>query len=318
MNRTVLIVDDDPLALRLLEKHLGSAGYNVIAADEAQGALALLDEHEPPVLITDWMMPGMSGLELCRQIRTSRPLDFVYIIVLTAHGDKECLLQAFEAGADDFLAKPFLREELLARLTAAIRMIQLKEDLARQNAILQEANAELALLNQKLEEMATTDALTGLVNRREAMNRFNELWAAGDRHGQPLACILLDIDHFKNFNDTYGHDIGDLVLRETAEVIQGHTRVGETASRFGGEEFLILCPNATPEEAAVALDRLRETVQNNRIEVGGHNLTVTVSAGVAGRTPDTATPDDLIHQADQALYAAKRTGRNRVCLAGAT
>jgi len=316
MHGRVLIVDDDPSMLRLVSKYLTDSGYEVLSAGNGDEALRIILSEGPPIVITDWMMPEMDGLQLCRAIRSSEGIGFVYVIMLTANADKARLVEAFRAGVDDFLPKPFDREELLARLTAGTRIFRLEESLAKQNHALHKANAEMAVLNQKLERLATTDVLTGLANRREAMIRLEQHWETAERYNQALACIMVDIDHFKQFNDTYGHDIGDVVLRQIAKTLDSCTRAGETTCRLGGEEFLILCPNATSEMAAVGAERLRQAIESNRIRHDGLELTATVSMGVAERNEPTNTPDDLLKHADDALYAAKRSGRNRVCIAG--
>ncbi len=316
MESSVLIVDDDPAILRMLKKYLAGDGYEVLSAGNGAEALRIILSEGPSIVITDWMMPEMDGLQLCRAIRSSEAIGLVYIIVLTAHTDKNRLVEAFETGADDFLSKPFSREELRARLNAGIRIIKMQEDLTHHNWALHKANAELAVLNRKLECMATTDALTGLVNRRDAMARLDGHWAMSVRCNEPLACMLLDIDHFKSFNDTYGHDVGDAVLRETARVLTSYTRGGETACRLGGEEFLILCPNATASRAAAGAERLRRAIESNRVGCNDLGLSVTVSVGVAERDETINTPGDLLKRVDDALYTAKRAGRNQVRIPG--
>jgi len=301
---------------RLLEKHLTVGGYEVLSARNGVEAMRMMLTRGPGIVITDWMMPRMDGLELCRAIRSSEAIGLVYVIMLTSHTEQSRLVEAFEAGADDYLSKPFSRKVLLARLGAGERLIRLEDDLAKQNRAVHKTNADMAVLNRKLEEMATTDALTGLANRREAMTQLGQHWAAGQRSNQPLTCIMLDIDHFKQFNDTHGHDVGDLVLRETAAVLAGSTRAGEMACRLGGEEFLVICPNATAEMAVIAAERLRRQVESNHIEHNDLDLHVTVSAGVAQREESAHSIDDLLRAADEAMYAAKEAGRNRVCVAG--
>jgi len=318
MARRVLIVDDDPMMLKLLEKHLTSGGYEVVSAADGAEALHVVLSEGPSIVITDWMMPEMGGLELCRAIRSAEGIGFVYVIVLTAHADKSRLVEAFEAGADDFLSKPPNRSELLARLNAGVRILELEADLTKERLAVHKANAELTILNSKLERMATTDALTGLANRREAMTQLAHHWSIAERHNRPLSCIMLDIDRFKSFNDTYGHDVGDVVLRETAEAFRRSARAGEPVCRLGGEEFLVLCPDTTAPVAAAGAQRLRQAVESNLVRCNGLELTVTVSAGVAERSEACNTPDDLLKHADDALYQAKRAGRNRVCTATAS
>ncbi|MHC4697331.1 MAG: diguanylate cyclase [Planctomycetota bacterium] len=319
----VLIVDDDPLSLRLLDTYLTNSGYGVLTAANGVEAMQILLAQGPPMIITNWMMPEMDGLELCRNIRAHEGVSFAYIIMVTAHSGKDRIVQAFSAGADDFLPKPFNRKELLARVRAGSRIVQLQDDLDRRNLEVHRVNAEMALAhsklhdaNEKLRLMATTDELTGLVNRRAALERLHENWVSADRHDEPLACVMLDIDHFKSVNDTFGHAIGDVALKETAEVMRSAARIEEHLSRIGGEEFLLVCPKTSEDGAAMVAERLRRAVQSHTIKADQKALTITVSLGVAERSPDMLSPDDLLIAADRALYAAKRGGRNRVCLAG--
>jgi len=312
----ILVVDDIPDNVKLLAYDLEDAGYEVITAYNGKEALEKIHAEGPSIVLTDWMMPVMDGLELCRVIRSSEAVGFIYIIMLTAHSDKDRLVEAFEAGADDFLSKPFHPSELMARLGAGVRIVKLEADLAKHRLEVHKANAELVSLNERLDTLATTDELTGLANRREAMRRLDESWAASQREQRPLSCILFDIDHFKRCNDTYGHDAGDAVLRETAAVITRIARTNEHPSRFGGEEFLMVCPSSTPAEAAKAAERIREAVAAHVVHCNGNDISVTISLGVASRSTGAETPEELIKQADEALYQAKESGRNKVCVAG--
>ncbi len=318
----VLIVDDDPMALALLEKHLTAAGHEVWAASNGAEAMRTLLIKGIPVIITDWMMPEMDGLELCRAIRAHEGIRYAYVIIVTAHTDRDRVVEAFEAGADDYLSKPLNRRELLARLQAGERIIGLQRDLDSRNLEVHRSNAEMAIANirlaeanQKLDLMATHDELTGLINRREAMHRLEEWWAASERHEDPLACITLDLDHFKSCNDVYGHAVGDVVLKATAEVLRSAVRTDECIARIGGEEFLAICPRSTEAMAATAAERLRKVVEANVVKSDNLEVRVTISLGVAQRMPEMKRPDDLLRAADAALYAAKDKGRNRVCLA---
>ena len=320
---SILIVDDDPAALKLLERHLVAGGRKVLSATNGTEALRAIVTHAPPIVITDWAMPEMDGLELCRAIRDHELIGFIYLIILTAHADKDRIVTAFEAGADDYLTKPFHSKELLARLRAGERIVQLQDDVEKRTREVHRANAEMAIAAGKLEEanelltrLATTDELTGLLNRREAMRRLDEQWRVSKREQAPLACIGLDIDHFKSFNDTQGHAFGDLVLKETARVLKSTVRAGTSVCRVGGEEFLIICPNTTNEGAVQAAERLRSAVEQHRITDGNTEVGINISLGVAERTGAMSKPDDVLKAADDALYVAKRTGRNRVCVAG--
>jgi len=321
---SVLIVDDDPLALTLLKRHLTGAGYRVFTAANGAEALRILATEGTPILITDWLMPEMDGLELCRAVRAHEGIPFVYIIIVTAdQTSDDRLVEAFNASADDFLCKPYKVKELLARLRAGERIVKLQDELNsrsreahRYNAEIEIVNRKLAVANEELNRMASTDALTGLINQREALTRLADHWAAAQRRGDSLACIALDIDRFKNCNDAYSHAVGDVVLKETAEIMQAAARRGEDVCRIGGEEFLVICPRSTETMTATGAERIRRAVEGNVIRYGDLKLRVTVSAGVAERTASTKNPDDLLRAADKALYAAKDAGRNVVRLAG--
>lgn len=311
-SRIVLAVDDDPFCLRVLERHLRNDGYTVVTATNGKEALRALLDQGMQLVVTDGSMPEMGGLELCRALRTHEGIGLVFVIVLTARTDEDHLVEAFQAGADDYITKPFKRRELLARLHAGQRLIDLQRELTKRTIEAHRVNAELAVANQKLATLATRDELTGLVNRREAMERLTGYWASAKRYGDPLSCIVLDIDHFKKFNDMYGHAVGDSVLRETAHILQCSARRGEIACRVGGEEFLIICPTATVKAVAVAAERFRRTVAANVISEGESELSITISLGLAGMCDGITCPDQLLKAADDALYAAKAAGRNCV------
>ncbi|HVP12485.1 MAG TPA: diguanylate cyclase [Phycisphaerae bacterium] len=320
----VLIVDDDPAMLRLLEKFLADAAYEVLKAADGQEALRVVLGEAPPIVITDWTMPGMDGVQLSRALREHEGVRFVYIILLTAHSEHGRLVEAFEAGVDDFLTKPVRSPELLARVRAGEHIARLEEDLAKRTREIHRLNAEmaitnekLALANDKLKRMATTDELTGLLNRREAMHRLQELWSCQDRFGQPFSCIMLDVDHFKRFNDMHGHAVGDMVLRETGIILRESSRTTDIVCRVGGEEFLVLCPNVGAPGAEVCAEHLRAAVETHDFRHEGKTLRVTISLGVAERQQHMVRIDDLLKAADAALYAAKDAGRNRVVAADA-
>lgn len=318
MSRAILIVDDDPMALRLLRHHLVSAGHVVLSAENGLAALELIRHNaDPPSLvITDWDMPEMNGIDLVRHLRhdADEGMGYVYTIVLTGNDSEDRIVEAIEAGADDYLTKPFRRNELLARLRAGERIVELERNLARRTREVFRSNAEMELANRKLNRMATTDELTGCPNRRAAMTALDRQWKFASERGEPMACIMLDIDHFKAFNDEHGHDLGDLVLKQTATALMDQTRAREPAYRVGGEEFLVLCPRSDAAGAVSAAERLRAAIEATVIEHSNGPFHVTISLGVAERTPDMEKPDDLLKRADEALYEAKRGGRNRVAL----
>ncbi len=323
MDLRILIVDDDESVRRLLARQLEGVGCEVFHAGDGEQAIHLVLAQSPSIVLTDWEMPVMSGLELCREIRTREGIGFTFVILMTAHVDRDHLVGAFEAGADDFIRKPLDFEEVLARLRAAQRLISLQDDLGKRNreANLQCARLEVAMnrlqaANIKLHRLATTDELTGLTNRREALRRVDELWDSSTRYAEPLSCVMVDIDHFKRFNDTYGHDVGDRVLKHTAATLKRSTRAGERTCRVGGEEFLLVCPKTRADGAAIVAERMRCAVEEAPLVQDGQRLAITLSLGVAERTPVMNSVDDLLKAADDALYRAKHGGRNRVVIAG--
>lgn len=311
----ILVVDDDPASLRLMEECLTAEGYRVVSATNGAEALEIDLREAPQMIIADWMMPAIDGLELCRRLRAQLGGAFVYIIIATAHSDRDRNVEALEAGANEFLSKPYKRDELMARVRAGERTVRLHAELARKNHEILYYNTMLDAANARLETMATTDELTGLINRREGLLRLDEHWAAAARTGNPLCCVMLDIDYFKHVNDTYGHDVGDLVLAKTARVLRATARTEETVCRLGGEEFLIICPNSTVADAQQLAERLRAAVRATIIKADDAEVTVTVSVAVAKRTSEMRNPGDLLKAADETLYAAKHAGRDRVSVA---
>ena len=236
----------------------------------------------------------------------------LYVILLTAHSDKGKVVEGLEAGADDFLRKPYNFQELLARIHAGERIQSLQDQLIARQIELKKSNAELGLLNDKLTRLANFDALTELPNRRYTLERFADSWAQARRYDRPLSCVMLDIDHFKRVNDTYGHKAGDIVLQEVAATLRSLVRRYDVCGRFGGEEFLCVCPEATVEAAAMVAERMRVSVRQQQILAEETQIAVTISLGVAAMRPDHASPDALTAEADAMLYAAKEHGRNRV------
>ncbi|MEM6674656.1 MAG: diguanylate cyclase [Planctomycetota bacterium] len=310
----ILLVEDDTQMLRLITHHLKREGYEVTTANTSSAGLAVAMETTPQIVITDWMMPEMSGLELCSTLRRSQAGMKMYIILVTARGEDDQIVEAFEAGADDYVVKPFNPRILLARVRAAQRMIQLRERVEESERSRLRQVAELGIMTRKLRSAALTDTLTQLPNRRYAMKRLKQEWEAAMRNSRPLSVIMCDIDSFKRVNDGFGHDTGDVVLREVALTLQAHARASDVLCRLGGEEFLVINTSTDVTTAATAAERLRAAIEGNVVEHGSFAEAVTVSLGVAGSTPAMTSVDDLIKAADEALYEAKQTGRNRVCV----
>ncbi len=312
----ILVVDDDANSVHLLHGILTSCDYQVLTASNTAEAMAVDHAHAPQMIITNWRMPGIDGLELCRRVRAQEGGGLVYIFMLTADSMRAKAVEALNAGADEFLTRPYNHEELLARVRAGERVVRLKADLAARALEVSECNVKLAAYNEKLQAVASKDELTGLFSRREAMLSLAEHWALSVRQASPLSCVMIDIDRFKQFNDTHGHKMGDLVLAETANRLRASVRGGERLCRFGGEEFLIICPGSSAAAAQRLAERLRNAVGSRPIKIKGIECGVTISLGVAERAESMTISDDLLAAADAALYAAKRAGRNRVCVAG--
>ncbi|MDQ4128227.1 MAG: diguanylate cyclase [Actinomycetota bacterium] len=305
----ILIAEDDSISRTILHRAVEKVGHECIAAADGEDAWNLYKQNpDLDVVISDWMMPGIDGLELCRLVRGDGRDAYTYFIFLTALGDKEHLLMGLEAGADDYLSKPLDRDELQVRLISAARVTALHRRLAQQSN-------ELEKMNRRLFEQSREDPLTGLGNRLRLREDLEVLQARAERYGHSYSLVLCDVDFFKAYNDRYGHLAGDEVLVSVAKVIADQHRIGDTAYRYGGEEFHIVLPEQPLEAAIATADRLRRSIEALRIphEPNEPSGLVTISAGVATlMTGDAKSPDDLLRETDAALYRAKEAGRNRV------
>jgi len=287
----VLLVDDDPAMLRILSKRLEKAGYPVRTAGDGQEALCAIEEECPDFLITDWEMPRINGLELCRRVREMRLPHYVYIVFLTVKSTSEEIVAGLEVGADDFLTKPVDQGELLARMRAGSRILELE---------------------QCLSVMARTDSLTGLMTQRSFYELLEKEWHRSQRFHLPLSCVMIDLDFFKRINDIHGHPAGDSILTAVARLLTGSCRGCDSVSRYGGEEFCVMLPETGESDAAVWAERVRRRMAAVVVPVGGKEIRITGSFGVAQRHDDTQTAEELVDLADQALLCAKQSGRDRV------
>lgn len=291
----ILIAEDQAPAALYLRRTLERMGHRPAFAPDGEAAWEILERDGADVLISDWMMPRLDGPGLCRRIRAVEHDRYTYVILLTARNNRDDRLEGLHAGADDFLTKPPDPDELNLRLQIAGRILAVHAELARRNA--------------ELAELATTDALTGVRNRRRFHEDLDLLLAQARRLREPLSLVMLDVDHFKSFNDSFGHPAGDEVLRRVGAMLRGSVRGHDLVARYGGEEFAVLLPATGTEEALRVAERLRSAF---RSEPWPHRP-VTASLGI-----DTAGPaefpvaDDLIRRADEALYRSKREGRDRV------
>ena len=308
----ILAVDDDPVSLKLLVRHLEGAGHLVVTARNGKEALAVALQTNPQIVVTDWMMPEMDGIELCKALRRVRSGRNLYILILTGRAEEDRVVEAFEAGVDDYVVKPFKPKLLLARIRGGERVVRLQEQVERHIKTQEEQVAKLAVQKRKLRAAAMTDALTEMPNRRYAMRRLEMEWSNAQRGGMSLSVIMLDIDKFKSINDNFGHAVGDVVLQETSRQIARTLRKGDTCARIGGEEFLVLCPNTDGEGAYQVAERIRQAIEGNRISFGEFDGNVTASLGVASLAEEIETIDGLLRVADEAVYEAKSQGRNQV------
>lgn len=309
-----MVVDDDSTTVELLERQLRDSGYVVRSAAGGADALRLMAEWKPQIVVLDWIMPGMDGTDVCRQIRSLAADRYIYVIMVTVHVEKHRVVEAFSAGVDDFISKPLDRGELLARLHAATRTIRLHKELSRRERRARRLNARMQRLNHELRMLAMTDELTGLPNRREANRRLGHTWALAERYGHPLSCAMVDVDDFKLINDQKGHAAGDAVLKAVAEALHETLRATDAVCRYGGDEFLLFFPHQTLQEATALAERVREAARS--IHPLDGNSPVTLSIGVATRDEGMLTYHDLIDAADRALYHAKRLGKNQIWVDG--
>ena len=296
----VLVAEDNPVFQAMLRSMLTKWGYDVLLAHDGNEAWQLLQpDGAPRLAILDWMMPGMDGVEVCRRVRAAGREPYQYILLLTARTDAEDLVEGMDAGADDYLTKPFKTQELRVRLRAGRRILDLQ--------------AELLAAREALRDQATHDGLTGLLNRSSILEILRIEAERAMRERRPLALIMVDLDHFKAVNDTHGHLAGDAVLREASRRMKQVCRHYDAIGRYGGEEFLAVLPGSGREASLGQAERLRAVMASEPFVAGGVSLPVTCSIGVAWREhPLPSHLDAFLGEADAALYAAKNQGRNRV------
>lgn len=296
----VLIADDSPTMRRLLQSTLEEWGYEVVQANDGEQALEILSEVDPPpIAVLDWVMPKLTGLELCNRVRNRKSPTYTYILLLTSKAQHQDLIEGMGAGADDYIIKPFDRPEMEVRLRAGRRIVELQ--------------AELMQMQDALREQATRDALTSCWNRFSLFDILAREIHRCYRERKALGVIMLDLDHFKGVNDTYGHVCGDEVLKQLVQRVSGAMRAYDAIGRYGGEEFICVLSGCGEQEVKSNAERIRAEVEAKPIQWMQHQVQITSSFGaVAGIPSNGMTPDQLIRIADEALYRAKRAGRNRV------
>jgi diguanylate cyclase (GGDEF)-like protein len=304
----VLIADDSTVPRLILEKTLASLGHETAIAVDGDEAWARYQTFGPDVVLSDWLMPGLDGIELCQRIRAAQSDRYTYFVLVTAMTEVDHVVTAMAAGADDFIVKPLERTALEAALIGARRVTAL-------HAELRDQRASLERLNSLLFDDARRDALTLLGNRLRLSEDLAAAAARVERYGHAYCICLLDIDFFKRYNDQLGHPAGDVALRTVAQALAGSTRTGDMVYRYGGEEFLILYPEQTLATATIAVERVCTIIQDLRIPHPNNPPAgvVTISGGVAESTKaEPLAVSDWLRRADLALYRAKASGRNRV------
>jgi len=304
----ILFVEDDKLQAKLTKDYLEKNGYEIIHVENGTSAIKVAKTKQVDIIILDLVLPDMDGNEVSRWLKIDEDTKAIPIIMLTAKGSTIDKVTGLKAGADDYLAKPYNEIELNARIYASLRTKALQDELKKKNRELEEVLTQLKTLS-------ITDPLTEIFNRRHFWSILENAFARYVRFKTPIACLMIDADHFKNINDEYGHHVGDIVLKEIAKIIKNCLRKVDTAARWGGEEFIVLLPETDKEHALNAASRILS-------EVSGHTFTgiqrkITVSIGIASLPgPAIDTPERLIEVSDEALYAAKANGRNRVEIVG--
>ncbi|MFH1550014.1 MAG: diguanylate cyclase [Planctomycetota bacterium] len=303
----ILVAEDNLATKKLLETLLKKFGHDPVFAGNGREAWELLSKEDFQMVLADWMMPEMDGVTLCKKIRTDGSKKYIYIIMLTAKSLKDDIVEGLNAGANDYLTKPFHHGELMARIKAGEKTLQLEDNLA-------EKNRELQALNRRLKNLARVDALTQLGNRLALEEAMEKTCSAAQRYRRTYSIIMCDIDRFKRYNDTYGHPAGDKVLRRIADTLKSQVRASDQVFRYGGEEFAILLPEHSMNEAEKVAERLKSSVETLEIEhTAGDTSTVTISLGVAtsrNNIKNDCRWTEVLKRADEALYEAKESGRN--------
>ncbi len=296
----ILLAEDDDVSRHILSETLRRWGYEVSCASDGDEAWRLLQAEDAPRLaLVDWVMPGLDGVDLCRRIRERQSEPYTYILLLTARGQKQDIIQGMGAGADDYITKPFDPQELQMRLSAGRRIINLQ--------------AELLEARESLRYLATHDSMTGLANRASILDQLRNEIDRSNREGSNVGILIADIDHFKQVNDTFGHAEGDRVLVEVASRMRAVLRSYDAVGRYGGEEFLIVLPGCDADGAGQQAERLRAAVARQPVLLPEASVHVTISIGaVAKESRSHGIPSHLVRAADAALYRAKASGRNHI------
>lgn len=311
---TVLIIDDDANIINLLSKRLEQEGFKVISAKDGKLGIEFASSGAPNIILLDLLMPEMSGKEVLKELKNNPDTALIPVIILSAVADTEDKIDGLSMGANDYIVKPFRFQEVLARINTQLRIASMQKELEQKHSDLLEKNKILA-------QLAITDPLTGLLNKGYLMKRLKSEVSRSARYSETISCMMVDVDFFKKINDSHGHMVGDTVLKHVARIIKDATRSTDIVTRYGGEEFFVICPNSTLDGVMNLAERVRYNVENTPFMVDKNtSLSLTVSIGVKCAEFDPAVDAEiasstLIHDSDLALYKAKSGGRNRVEIA---
>lgn len=299
----ILIVDDNPANIRVLAEMLKDR-FSVLAANNGTRAIKIAQDYGPDIILMDVIMPELDGFETTEELKNNRKTEEIPVIFITAKNDVDDIVKGFSVGGCDYVTKPFNQEELLARLNTHLELKKSKE-------LLKKYISDLENKNDELDKMSKTDYLTGLANRRFMMERIKEELARKERNGSNMSILMCDIDHFKKINDSYGHEVGDLVIKEVTNNINKILRKYDVVSRWGGEEFLILLPDIGNKEACIIAEKIRKQIENTKIVDQKIECRVSITIGVT-EYDEKVSISDNINNADEALYQGKNAGRNKI------
>jgi diguanylate cyclase (GGDEF)-like protein len=292
MSKRLLVVDDSPLNVRLLTDILEDEGYEVFSVNNGSDVLDATLINKPEVILLDIMMPGLDGFEVCHLLKTTYETKNIPIIMVTAKSESADIKRALELGAHDYVKKPFDESEVLARIQSALRLKEYQD---------------------MLRDMAMKDSLTGLYNHALLIDLFEKEFAKTKRDGDGLTFVMLDIDHFKKVNDTYGHSAGDVVLKDVSKILLESIRSCDIVGRYGGEEFSIVLLTSDSSEVIEICERIRKNIENYSFNIGDNSISITISLGAyISDFNSQITPKEMIKLADDSLYTAKKNGRNRL------
>ncbi|TDI87362.1 MAG: diguanylate cyclase [Caldithrix sp.] len=306
-SKSILVVDDVPVNIQLLNTYLSSEGYNVVTASDGAEAIEQVQQHAPDLILLDVMMPKMNGFDVCKFLKSQELTRFIPVIMVTALNEVEDKVKGIDSGADDFISKPFNKLELLARVRSLLRIKYLHDELQEKVIQLQQAKEELR-------QLAITDGLTGLYNYRYFKEQLEQELNRARRHELNVSLTMIDIDHFKHYNDTNGHPAGDKVLKTIGALLKDNIRNIDMAIRYGGEEFALVLVETNKDAAKIVAEKIRKLVEKSafKFEKRQPLKKITISSGVATFPGDAADFDSLVNTADQRLYLAKQAGRNTV------